>query len=49
MIWTALLGVLMMIVMLYILMRKDKQTNIGYAWPSILIVLMYLVLSYMIF
>ncbi len=49
MIWTALLGVLMMIVMLYILMRKDKQTNIGYAWPSILIVMMYLVLSYMIF
>ncbi|MFB9972419.1 sodium:calcium antiporter [Allobacillus sp. SKP2-8] len=49
MIWTALLGVLMMIVMLYIVRRQKKRSSIAYAWPSIVIIIMYFVLSYMTF
>ena len=49
MIWTALLAVLMMIVMYYMLRREDKHSGFSYAWPSILMVVLYIGLSYMIF
>ncbi|NIK12978.1 sodium:calcium antiporter [Alkalibacillus almallahensis] len=43
------LSLVMMLMMLYVLMRENKPSMIRYTWPSIVIVILYFIVSYLTF